>query len=247
MLENKLKELGLTDGEAKTYLALLEIGPSTVGPIVKKAGISSSNIYEVLERLIEKGFVSFFIKEKTKHFQAAEPNRIADFLEEKQIKILKQKEDAGKIIKQLQSISAPGKQEAEIFVGTKGLRTAYEKLLLPFRKGSTAYYVYVYDPEWKDITDEFYTREQHWMRKAGVKWKGVSNEAYRKSSFLPQVIDTTETKFVDLPLPGNIDIYRDKALIVSWSKKPVGILIHSENFAKTFSKFFEKLWKIAKK
>jgi len=66
MYKDKLKQIGLTDGEARAYFALLEIGPSTVGPIVARSNIAYSRIYEVLNRLIEKGLVSFVSKEKTK-------------------------------------------------------------------------------------------------------------------------------------------------------------------------------------
>ena len=40
----ELLKVGLTDGEAKAYLALSELGSTTVGPIVKKSGVSYSNI-----------------------------------------------------------------------------------------------------------------------------------------------------------------------------------------------------------
>ena len=46
-----LKEVGLTEGEAKVYLALLELGASTSGPIVKKSRVSRSIIYNILEKL----------------------------------------------------------------------------------------------------------------------------------------------------------------------------------------------------
>jgi len=66
MIEQDLQGIGLTDGETKAYLAMLELGSSTVGPIAKKSGISYSKIYEVLQRLIDKGIVSFIVKEKTR-------------------------------------------------------------------------------------------------------------------------------------------------------------------------------------
>ena len=61
-----LIRIGLTDGEAKTYLALLKTGSSSVGPIVKEAKVAYSNIYDILDRLLEKGLISFILKEKTK-------------------------------------------------------------------------------------------------------------------------------------------------------------------------------------
>jgi len=43
----------------------LKLGSSTVGPIVKGSKVSYSKIYEVLGRLLEKGIISYNIKEKT--------------------------------------------------------------------------------------------------------------------------------------------------------------------------------------
>ena len=40
----QLTTLGLTQGEAKAYLAMIQIGPSRVGKIVEISGISQSKI-----------------------------------------------------------------------------------------------------------------------------------------------------------------------------------------------------------
>jgi len=53
-----LQRVGLTPGEAKIYLALLELGQSTTGPIVNKSKVSTSKTYKILERLENKGLVS---------------------------------------------------------------------------------------------------------------------------------------------------------------------------------------------
>ena len=63
MYEEELKKIGLTNGEARVYSSLLNLESSTVGPITKKSGVAYSKIYEVLQRLIEKGMVSFIIKD----------------------------------------------------------------------------------------------------------------------------------------------------------------------------------------
>ena len=68
-----LEAIGLTKSEIKVYLALLELGSSTTGPIVEKSGASSSKIYEILEKLIQKGLVGHVIKAGKKHFEAAPP------------------------------------------------------------------------------------------------------------------------------------------------------------------------------
>ena len=54
MDSNSLKELGLTDGEIKVYLALNQLGETTSGPIVDKSGVSISKVYLILDRLFSK-------------------------------------------------------------------------------------------------------------------------------------------------------------------------------------------------
>ena len=67
-IEN-LTKLGLTNGEARVYLSMIQIGPSKVGKIVELSRVSYSKIYGVLDRLILKGLA--FRKSKIKIKQNA--------------------------------------------------------------------------------------------------------------------------------------------------------------------------------
>ena len=86
-IETQLQELGLTEGEAKVYLALVKHGLATVGPVVKESRVAYSNIYEILARLQEKGLVTFIIKSKTHHYRAVPPHRLQDYLEKKRAEL----------------------------------------------------------------------------------------------------------------------------------------------------------------
>src|SRR3989344_7982952 len=109
-----LQDIGLTEGESKVYMALLELGTTTTGPIVKKSGISASKVYEILNRLAEKGLVSHIIKASTKYFRAADPERIIEYIEEKEKDIASKKEEMKKIVPQLKAkLEAEEKREAE--------------------------------------------------------------------------------------------------------------------------------------
>ena len=87
-----LKKIGLTEGEIKIYEALLELGETTRTKLAKKSGISPSKIYDVANRLIEKGIISSVKKNGILHFSAANPERIKDFLEQKEVEIQKEKQ-----------------------------------------------------------------------------------------------------------------------------------------------------------
>ena len=69
MLEtDALVDAGLTNAEARVYLALLELGSTTAGPVIKKAGLHRGTTYQVLQRLLEKGHQSLLadlLKPKT--------------------------------------------------------------------------------------------------------------------------------------------------------------------------------------
>jgi sugar-specific transcriptional regulator TrmB len=52
----------LTKGESKVYQALLELGESPIGGIIKNSSVSHSKIYDILKRLAKKGLVSTIIR-----------------------------------------------------------------------------------------------------------------------------------------------------------------------------------------
>ena len=87
MKEIALKDLGLSEAEAKAYLALLELGSSTIKPIADKANLPRTSIYNFIERLIEMGLVSKIIVRGRSRFTATDPNRLLE-LQKQRLKSL---------------------------------------------------------------------------------------------------------------------------------------------------------------
>ena len=90
---NILTEIGLTKGQAKVYLALISLGQSSTGQIVKEAKVARSKVYEMLDKLIEKGLVNYVIKENTKYFDASNPSQISKYLKEKKLELIKKRKN----------------------------------------------------------------------------------------------------------------------------------------------------------
>ena len=82
-LSKILQSYGLTEKEAKVYLACLELGSAPVQNIARKAMLSRSTVYEVLEHLLLGGFVNTFNKKKIKYFSAEDPQQIIRLAESK--------------------------------------------------------------------------------------------------------------------------------------------------------------------
>jgi HTH-type transcriptional regulator, sugar sensing transcriptional regulator len=71
-LVEKIKQLGLTEYEARCYLALLERESMTVSEVAKLAEIPRSNAYEAMERLLAKG-MCVSIPGVTRSYSASDP------------------------------------------------------------------------------------------------------------------------------------------------------------------------------
>ncbi len=79
-----LKELGLTHNEVEVYLTLLRSGSISVNRIAEKSGLHRQAVYDALDRLLEKGFVNYVIKNTKKHFAGINPEKIVEYLREKE-------------------------------------------------------------------------------------------------------------------------------------------------------------------
>ncbi len=244
--EKELVKLGLTDGESKVYTALLEIGSGTVGPVVKKSGVAYSNIYEILDRLTKKGLVSFVLKEGTKYFQPVSPESLYDYVEKKEKELEEQKTFLDKFVPTLKAlqIKKPD-QEAEIFIGLKGIKAAYTKMVSEYKGGEWLFF-YVHKEQYGDMTDRFYFSIKYLLKKIKTT-RGIGNKLTEEAKFTKSAKKFVDYRFVNFPIPGNIDMVGDMVFVQSWSEKPVGFLIKSEQVASFMREYFESVWKVAKR
>ena len=123
----ELTKLGLTKGEIRIYEALLELGETTRTKLAKKSGVSPSKIYDVTNRLLDKGIISIIKKNTILHFSAAHPERLKEYLIQKEEEIKKEKLLINSLfptlllkynnIKELTNV--------EVFEGWEGMKTVF--------------------------------------------------------------------------------------------------------------------------
>ena len=145
-------------------------------------------------------------------------------------------------INELQEIRP--QQEAEIFVGKDGLRAAYERLFHGATKKDEDLFFYIHEEDYGKEGDLFYFSVQDLLKK--VKMRGICNEKSHNSKFIKKA-KFIDTKFSSFPIPGNIEVCRDDLLIVSWERPIIGVLVHSKSIVNNFRRYFESVWRIAKK
>ncbi len=74
-----LKKLGLTEYEARSYMALLELGPTTADHLSKRSEVPISRVYSVLGDLEKKGFLRS-APGRPVRYRPVEPNLALDAL-----------------------------------------------------------------------------------------------------------------------------------------------------------------------
>ena len=239
-----LEEIGLTKSETNVYLALLELGSSSTGKIVDKSKASSSKIYEILDRLMQKGLVSFIIKSGVKFFEAAPPERIMDFLKEKEKTFSEQKNELKKIIPELELKRnlSKYKSEATVFKGIKGGETAFRYMVNSMTK----------EDEWIAFVVSFTNKRyfdsisniHRWRANKGLRARLIINEEKRADAEARGDIPLTEIKFVpgELQTPAIVNVAGNITLINIMGEDATAFMIESKDVADSFRNQFETLW-----
>lgn len=248
MNEQLLEEIGLTKGEIKVYLTLLKLGETTTGKVIEEAQISSGKIYEILDKLMKKGLASFIIKDKTKYFTSSSPNRILDYLHEKEKDLDKKKEEIVKELPSLLSIVKAGKKEYEtgLFKGFKGIQTAIFEALGDLNSKEEVLAMGIYSSKAKQYNILWERWHKERVKKKIVCKAIFSDENtdyyrhFKKMGFV-------EIKVLKGITPSAIDIMKDRVLIFTYGEEPSCLSIKNPEIAQSFTTFFYNLWKLAKK
>ncbi len=239
-----LKQLGLTEGEARVYFSLLKLGSTKIGPIVNDSRISRSKVYDVLERLTAKGLVSHITVGEVRHYNAIEPYRLRDYVAKKEEQVRSQREIIDGMIPYLAQVSSRNRaSSAEIFTGDEGLRSAYEIMYKDARAGDVFRYFYPYD-DYYEVASPFYERLYQFQKSKKLKERGIGIAPFKKSKYYKSYPKDAKMRFVSFPLPVTMDVFQDKLLIVSWEAMS-GILVTSKEISDHFSRYFDSVWEIA--
>lgn len=234
MLGESLETAGLTRVESKVYLTLVDLGPSLAGQITKKSGIHRRTIYDALDRLAEKGLISYIVKNNRKYFEATNPSRIVDLMKEKEDEV---KNSLPELMNLFSKTKA--KEETLFYKGKDGLKNAFEDQI----NESKEILVLGASPEAGEIM-QFYFRWYNKRRQdKKIKIKFIANIESRGKIKAP----LSEIRYLNDLGPAAMNIYADKVAIILWNKeKPVAIIIKNKEISDSYRIFFEHMWKTAK-
>lgn len=235
-----LKKIGLSDGEIKVYSALLDLGVSPINRIHEKTGIERRNIYDILNKLIGRGLVTYVKENKKRLFQISHPNKIIGYIEEKKHNLSRIKEEIDKEIPALLERFSLRKHgiNAEIYRGFEGVKAVWEDMLNykeVYWIGSARYVpkkLPYFFASWNMRRIKLKTKIFNLM-KAELKKETKKPFAYEYIRFLPKEFSGNPTA---------ICVYGEKAVNFLLGDEFFAFVIESKELAESYIKYYKYLW-----
>lgn len=241
MQYENLKYLGLLEPEINVFEILLELGLAKVSEIQTILKLPRTTIYGILDNLIKKGFVSYLLKSRVKHYKVTDLQNILQKEEEKLIMI---KETFSELKKKQTNLQE--EVIVEQYVGREGFKTIFEDIL---KTKTNEYYAYGnvgWIMEQTFLPNQIIRRVHENKKLFAITEDSKSAREMKKNDKLVN----RETRFIT-----NINkmksakyIYGDKVItIASNGRDLIGIIIKSKEIYNIEKFIFDSLWKNAKK
>ncbi len=237
-----LKSIGLSEREIKVYLACLRLGSATVNRISKEAGTFRTYTYDISRSLMERGLVSSVMRGRVQCFEASDPERILEMLEEKE-------DQVKEILPQLRKMksSVTKKPSVDFFEGLAGLKVIHDTIL---RERPKEISVYGNPEQHYDIMKFYLPRFVKERVKLGIKarvvvkdskvareWmKGREKEELRQTRFFPRQPGE---------FPSVTYMWNNKIAYFTVEKKIIAVIIEDESIANAQKTVFENVWKFS--
>ncbi len=238
-----LNNAGLDDKESRVYLALLEVGQTTVQDIAKISGLKRPIIYVVLEGLIEKGFASVIPNKKIKTYQAIDPGAISA-----------QMQTAAKNFSEMlpifKTLANRGSQKPKIsyFDTKEGIQKTYDEI----NRQKNAVFV----ASIARLDQYFPGSSTSWMKSYKSGFNKLASrtiipdhpEDLRIAKDFLRITDKVRIKTLAVFDKCDMDIavYGNKLAITTFEDNPFLVVIESKTVPSFFLPIFEILWKSAK-
>lgn len=248
-LKNGLIELGFTTSEAMVYLALLETGKTTAGPIISKTQLHRNVVYTALDHLLARKLVSEQTSRGVKNFALSVPLQLNIEFTEK-AKIAKQLTEAI-------TLKLSGNiQEITVHEGNEEYLALLTGIIKSLPRGSTKYVIGTGGESFMEATMRPIWKKYHEVAKSqGIKIKmlayahqrdilrnDVSKEKIYEVRYLPS----------DMENPAGVHIYPEAQTVLNIiysdaSTSVTAIKIKNLALVNGYLNLFHNLWKGAKK
>lgn len=235
-LENALQYLGLSEKEARVYLALLELGKGSVIAISGKADIKKPTTYVILDELRKKGLVTLVPRAKKVLYIAESPRKL-------QIEQREKEEVISEKMPELLAIynAKEEKPSVKFYQGIKNIAELYKEII---ESREVLIYGSV-EVIHQELFDQLFEYGLAKVRRNNTKIREICALNKKSIEYAKRVSsENHEVRFIskEFKLPTDNTIFGNKLAIFSYKTQPMAVVIESSDVVQTYKSMFEMVW-----
>ncbi|MDD5050281.1 MAG: helix-turn-helix domain-containing protein [Candidatus Pacebacteria bacterium] len=239
-------KLDLSKNESKIYESLLIEGESPIGHIATKSNINRRNVYDSMNRLIEKGLVFEILQKNENRYKAVDPRKLMEVLKEKETELQKVMPDLEELYN-----GKPHEEDVYVYRGIEGWKNFMRDIL---RIGQDAYVIggkgAWADPKIANFLKEFLKEAD----KKGLKTHALYDIEIQKTNHPILSLINREHRFLPegFSSPSTVTVFGNQVVVQSGFKigqineNATCTVIVNEFIAETFRTWFKFMWEASK-
>jgi len=235
-MKDELVKLGFSGNEADVYLAMIDLGETGAGEIIKRTSLHRNIVYETLDKLVAKKLVTKVVKKKVAQFLLTDPKRILDEQKSKM-------ELAQKLVPSLMA-QANVKQEIVIYEGLEGFQNFNLTNIDRMKDGTVLYVLGAVGDKWYELMGEKYHKYEKTRLKKKVWFKMVEYHKSKIDNEIAKAGKYYDIRVIPLQLetPANVLIWDDYIALQTLVEPYSVIQIKNAALAKAYLNYFNLLW-----
>ena len=236
-----LVEIGLSAKQAEIYLLLIEKGAKTAPDLQVATGESRTNVYALLERLIELELVVKKIAPRKTTYSAANPLALERLAENKRKQALDYENRVTQAMPRLLNFYFTYSEQPGVrfYQGAKDIATIYEDIL---RTSQPIKLLRTGSPKEDNLLPFFAEYIKKRIAK-GISVDAITSEHPEANKAVEQdkawLLTRTWLKKGAYSAPVEVNIYGNKVAFVSFGEEIIGMIIESPQIAEAMRQMFE--------
>lgn len=235
-----LSEMGLTEEEAKVYLACLTVGANPASTIARSCELKRETCNYTLKKLVSKGLVSTVFREGATFYTAEPPEKLLTIAESRLLTISR----TVPLLNQMMNQKANKQAKVKMYQGTSGIETVMEDVL----KAPGEALTYTNLGSMLAIFGDQVTQFREKRKLAKVTSRTISTYSPEAKAYVmggtlfegEQILFVNNQEFI---FGSDVLIYGDKVAIISLEKdENYGFIVESSSFARTQRAIFDLAW-----
>jgi len=246
-----LKDLGLSENEAKVFLAAVKAGLAPISRVAHEARIARTYVYELAEELKAKGLLAEVEVGKIKKIQALDYGGLLSYVERRQRDMQLLETDLKKAEGEFLALrsSLPQKTKVRFFEGVEGIKSINAEIKKDLEKLQTPYQFYVVFsvdrmeavlPGWTENNSHIYF--EPFMKKFSIiSDTPLLQKFLEKSKEQKNMYNKIWPKEL-LEFPTDTLCWQNKIAYLDMKDHPSGIIIENTAIVQTFVMWFKQMW-----